>query len=98
MTHPVPKPAAPEDPAALVGVEVPAGELADMAACLVDEYVRLGLSDEAVLRVFRNPFFAGAHALWRAHGEARLRAWLAEARARWGWPRVRTEHPGEAGS
>jgi hypothetical protein len=88
------KAAEPDDPAALVGVG--AGDLAEMAACLVDEYVRVGLSDEAVLGLFRHPRFAGAHALWRAQGEARIRAYLADARARWGQPRFTTEQHREA--
>lgn len=82
-----PKPAEPDDPVALVGVGLGAGDPAEMAACLVDEYVRLGLSDEAVLRLFRHPWFAATHALWRALGEERIRASLAEARMRWGQPR-----------
>lgn len=93
---PVPrKPAEPDDPAVLVGREVP-GDPDLMAACLVEEYVRQGWSDEALLRLFRSPFFAGTHALWRLHGEARIRQLIREARARWGWPRFTTDRHPEA--
>ncbi len=93
------KPGEPEDPMALVGVALPRGDADLMAACLVDEYVRLGLSDERLLALFRSPFYAGAHAVYRARGEAYVKTLIAQARARWGRPRftVRRAGPGGGG-
>ncbi len=81
------KPAEPDDPMALVGVGLPAGDPDLMAECLVDEYARLGLGDEALLRIFRDPAFPGAHAVWRRRGETYVRELIARARTRWGRPR-----------
>jgi hypothetical protein len=85
------KPPEPDDPMGLVGVEVPEGEPDLMAACLVEEYVRMGMSDGRLLAIFRNPFFAGAHALYRARGEAHVKALIARAREQWGCPRFTTD-------
>lgn len=86
------KPAEPDDPTVLVGVGLP-GDPELMAECVVDEYVRLGLGDEALLRLFRNPAFTAAHAIWRRHGEAYVRALIARARQRWGRPRFTVREP-----
>ena len=85
----------PDDPMALVGVDLP-GDTDLLAAGLVEEYVRLGASDEALLAIFRNPFFAGAHAIWRAQGEDHVRSLIARARARWGYPRYTVRESREA--
>jgi hypothetical protein len=85
-----------DDPTLLVGLAVPDGDPDLMAACLVDEFVRLGMSDHQLLATFRSPFFAGAHAIWRARGEAYVRRLVAEARVRWGQPRFTTHESAEA--
>ena len=76
----------PDDPMALVAVGAD-GDPELQARCLVEEFVRLGTGDGQILAMFRSPFYAGAHALYRARGEAWVRAVIAEARARWGRPR-----------
>lgn len=86
----------PDDPMTLAAVSVPAGEPDLMAECLVEEYVRLGVSDDQLLALFRSPFFAGAHALYRARGEAHLRALIARVRQQWGQPRFTTIERTEA--
>jgi hypothetical protein len=86
----------PDDPMGLVAVDVPAGELDLMAECLVDEYVRLGTTDAQLLAIFKNPFFAGAHALYRARGEEHIKAVIARVRQQWGQPRFTTTERTEA--
>jgi len=83
-----------DDPMGLVGIGVPEGEPDLMAECLVEEYVRLGMSDSQLLAIFKNPFFAGAHALYRSRGEERLKAVIERARAQWGRPRYTTTEVG----
>jgi hypothetical protein len=77
----------PEDPHALVGVAVPVEDGAAAQEALVrafvEEYVRFGFEEERLLAVFRNPFYAGAHAFLRARGEEPVRALVREALARW---------------
>ena len=86
----------PDDPMGLVAVDVPEGDADLMAECLVEEYVRLGVSDAQLLAIFKNPFFAGAHALYRARGEDRLKAVIDRVRAHWGQPRFTTTESTEA--
>ena len=86
----------PDDPMGLVGVGIPGGEPDLMAECLVEEYVRLGTSDAQLLAIFKNPFFAGAHALYRSRGEERIKTVIERARAQWGRPRFTTTESTEA--
>ena len=71
------KPLDPEDPMALVGVgleEDPDEQaLEEMARCFVEEYARMGMSGEQILRLFRSPFFQGSHNILRVKGEAFVR-------------------------
>ena len=73
-----------EDPLELVGVTLPADEetLDEMARCFMEEFIRMGYSDEAILNLFRRPFYAGAHRLYRLKGEAHLRSLLQQERAK----------------
>ncbi len=84
----VTKDAEPDDPMELVGVPVPVDETTfdDMARCLVEEYVRDGWADERLLPLFRSPFYAGLHVIWRRRGDAWVRALIDEERRRWRRP------------
>ena len=61
----------PDDPTILVGVALPAGAEAarDMAWVFAEEFARLGYDDAQLLRLFRSPFYAGAHDALRRLGE-----------------------------
>ena len=83
----------PDDPMELIGIGVPDGDPDLVARCLVEEFVRLGVSDARLMTLFRNPFFAGAHALYRLRGEAYVEALIAEVRRQWGYPRYTVVHP-----
>ncbi|MFI5398783.1 MAG: hypothetical protein ACHQ9S_24915 [Candidatus Binatia bacterium] len=72
-----------EDPMALMGLAVPDGDADLMAECLVDEFARMGYDAEALLGLFRNPFYAGAHAIYRRQGEAYVRSIVERVRGRW---------------
>jgi len=80
--------AEPDDPLELVGVPVPVDEATfdEMARCLVEEYVRDGWNDARLLALFRSPFYAGLHVVWRRRGEGWVRAEIAAARERWRRP------------
>ncbi len=72
------KPLEPEDPMALVGVDLGQGPndeaLTEMAWCFVEEYARMGWSGERILRLFRNPFYRGPHQILRVKGEDFVRS------------------------
>ncbi len=82
------KPFAPDDPLELVGVEVPAddGALDEMARTFVEEYLREGWDERRLLALFRNPFYRAPHLIYRARGEAYVRALVTEVLSRWGRP------------
>jgi hypothetical protein len=76
----------PGDPSVLVGVALPAdaGAVRDMAWVFAEEFARLGHDAPQILRLFRAPFYAGAHAALRALGEAEVTAIVAECVGVWG--------------
>jgi len=85
----------PSDPMLLVGVELPAEEdsAEEMAYVLAEEFARLGYSEQRLLELFRQPFYAGAHHALELLGEDRIRSIVQEAAAMWGQLRYRVEEP-----
>jgi hypothetical protein len=84
----------PEDPMGLVAVGVDDGDLDLQATCLVEEFVRMGMSDAQLLAIFRSPFYAGAHAIWRARGDTWVQALVGRVRDQWGQPRFTVRERG----
>jgi hypothetical protein len=76
----------PTDPQMLVGVLLPgdADTVREMAYVFAEEFARLGHSGEEIRRLFRNPFYAGAHGAYRALGEDAIAAIVGECVAVWG--------------
>ncbi len=74
------------DPDELVEVVLPGGEGAaeDMTYAYAEEFARMGLDEPAILDLFRNPFYGGAHQAYRALGDAAARAIVGECVAVWG--------------
>ncbi len=74
------------DPNELVGVVLAAGDGAaeDMAYTYAEEFARMGLDGPAILDLFRNPFYGGAHQAYRALGAGAVRAIVGECVAVWG--------------
>ncbi|MCC6714546.1 MAG: hypothetical protein IT496_04890 [Gammaproteobacteria bacterium] len=77
------KPAEPHDPMELVGVVLPGSGMENMAACLVEEYLMLGFSDQQILALFRRPCFGATHGIYRARGEDYVRALICDVRRRY---------------
>ena len=61
------------DPFQMVGVVLPEtmddAALTEMACCFVEELARMGYGREKLMRVFRDPFYKGPHAVYRSKGE-----------------------------
>ena len=76
----------PADPSVLVGVALPTAEDAtmDMAYVFAEEFARMGYDTERLMRLFRNPFYAGAHEAYLRLGEDAMRAIVAECVGAWG--------------
>jgi hypothetical protein len=70
----------PDDPTVRVGVSLPAEADAtrDMAWVFAEEFARMGYDAPQILRLFRSPFYAGAHDALRRLGEAEVTALVAE--------------------
>jgi hypothetical protein len=75
----------------LVGIELPAGaeSFLETARVLAEEYARMGFGEERLMRLFQDPFYAGAHRAYRALGEERVRAIVRELLRVWGAVRFR---------
>ena len=76
----------PEDPLEAIAVELPCDEdtLVPMAECFVEEFMRLGKKERQILALFDNPFYAGAHLVYRARGPEFVRQLIADTFAKWG--------------
>ncbi len=74
-----------EDPLELVGCAVPLDDefLAEMTECFIEEFARLGYSADALLGLFRNPFYRGPHNVYQARGEDYVRGMIAETVGEW---------------
>jgi hypothetical protein len=60
----------------------------DMAACFIEEFMRMGYNHKQVLALFRNPHYVGPNMAWEKRGEPFVRELIAEIFARWGRPAV----------
>lgn len=86
-----------DDPMDLVMNPVPGGDPEFMATCLIEEYARLGMSEEEILALFNQPVYQ-THALYRERGETWVRNLIQEVLARTGRMRVSVtvrHHSGE---
>jgi len=80
----------PTDPHLLIGVLLPAQAetMRDMAYVFAEEFARLGYPREELLRLFKNPFYGGAHGAYRALGEEQTVAIIDECIDAWGGLKV----------
>ena len=87
----------PADPMLLVGVTLPAGEdsAEDMAYVFAEEFARLGFSEQRLLSLFHEPFYAGAHQALQLLGEEKIRLIVQEAAGMWGQVQYSVEEPPE---
>jgi hypothetical protein len=84
-----------EDPLELNGVTLFTDEdtRGEMAACFIEEFMRMGCNHKQVLALFRNPHYIGPHLVLQGRGEPFVRGLIAEIFARWGRPSGRAPAP-----
>lgn len=58
-----------DDPMEMIAVSIE-GDFDEMAIGLVDEFIMMGCDEEALLSLFRNPFYRSTNAIFQAKGEA----------------------------
>ncbi len=84
----------PEDPMELVGViapELTESDIEEMAVCIVEEYVRTGMDDREIRRLFHNPVYRMTHEIYRQKGDVYIEALIEETRKKWGYFKVQFE-------
>ena len=76
----------PDDPIEMVGMEIPGQSeeaLRDMALCFAEEFAREGWSEEKLLAMFKNPFYAGPYLAWKQKGDEFVKSVIREAVNMW---------------
>ncbi|MBI4841069.1 MAG: hypothetical protein HY803_08345 [candidate division NC10 bacterium] len=76
----------PTDPQMLVGVVLPSNEEAtrEMAYVFAEEFARMGFDAQGIANLFRDPFYAGAHQVYRALGAEAVDEIVRECVGIWG--------------
>ena len=84
-----------EDPMGLIGMVLPGepGQLEAMAECVIEEYVRLGWSEQRLMTLFVNSMFLATHRIYRLKGETYVRDLIRQTRAKWGVDQVQYSAP-----
>ena len=87
----------PDDPQVLVGVLLDGNEdtMREMAVTVVDEFARMGHGREEILALFQSPAYGGAHAAYKALGEAAIVQIVDESLGVWGALRVTVQDAAE---
>ena len=80
----------PTDPQELIGVVLPSDPEAgwEMAYVFAEEFARLGHDAPQILRMFQNPFYAGAHGAYQALGHEAVVRVIDECHGVWGRVRM----------
>lgn len=79
----------PDDPMEFTGVALPGNTMEAMAECFVEEFIMMGYTDEQLLKMFQEPFYAAVHQVYREKGEAYVTALIRQARSKLGTFRFR---------
>jgi hypothetical protein len=76
----------PDDPQELVGVELPGDETVTrrMAEAFADEFAQLGFDRPAILALYRQPEYSGAHRAWQLLGDEAITQIVDESLAVYG--------------
>ncbi|MCI0437963.1 MAG: hypothetical protein L0177_02400 [Chloroflexi bacterium] len=77
----------PDDPMELVGVQIPGGNIDEVADGLIQEYLMMGWTQLQVLFLFRSPYYAATHQIYRMKGEAYVKERIQRLAEQWrrGW-------------
>ncbi len=77
----------PTDPMTLHGVVVETDDptaMREMAACFIDEYLRMGYTRDRVQSMFRIPQYVGPYMAYESLGEEAIAELIDEIASRWG--------------
>lgn len=70
----------PDDPFEMVAVTIPTAKdtTEAMARTFVEEFALMGFTAGRVMRLFKNPVYAGAHMVYQSRGEEFVRSLIEE--------------------
>ena len=77
----------PTDPMTLHGVVVETDDpttMLEMATCFIDEYLRMGFTEDRVLSMFRIPQYVGPYMAYESLGKEAIAELIDEIASRWG--------------
>ena len=77
----------PTDPMTLHGVVVETDDpttMREMATCFIDEYLRMGFTEDRVLNMFRIPQYVGHYMAYESLGKEAITELIDEIASRWG--------------
>jgi len=76
----------PEDPLEAIAVELPSNEdtLLPMAECFIEEFMRMGYSQEQILGLFGNPMYTGPLLFTRTRGTEAAKQLITDTFKKWG--------------
>ncbi len=77
----------PTDPMTLHGMAFETDNdqpLREMAACFIEEYIRLGFSADRIVKMFATKGYAGPHLAYQALGQEAIVSLIDEYAQRWG--------------
>lgn len=74
-----------DDPMELMGMIAPgdAGSDERQAEALIQEFVLMNFTDDALMDLFRNPHYQATHRIWKAKGADCVREMIRRERAAW---------------
>jgi len=78
---------APTDPMTLHGVVVETDDpnaMLEMASCFIDEYLRMGCTQDQLLKMFKVPQYIGPYKAYESLGEETISELIDEITSRWG--------------
>ena len=61
-----------DDPMELQAIVMPEGDLEAQARFIIEEFSSMGMPEQNILELFRNPFYTGTHRLYQHLGEKEI--------------------------
>ena len=73
-----------DDPFELVGTVLPSSDISyieAMAETFIEEYLRMGWTDDMILKLFKTPFYQGPYIAYEVLGEDRVKTMISQVMA-----------------
>ncbi|OHB70166.1 MAG: hypothetical protein A2W23_01325 [Planctomycetes bacterium RBG_16_43_13] len=81
----------PEDPMEWNAIALPGDTMDAMAECFIEEFARMGYTDEMLLKIFKNPFYVATHNVYKEKGEEYVKGLIEKVRKGTGYINIKME-------